>query len=119
MRGVSPTRYPPARLGRLNVRSSRKVQFNLSGLTYSTAANLGTENTHYYRTRYGYADEGRRDRVQRPTGTIERTIYDGQDRVVSSWVGTNDTPSSGLWSPGNNGGSANMAGRTHVIPQVV
>ena len=71
--------------------------FNLSGLTYSTSTSLGTENTNFYRTRYGYDDRGQRDRVQLPTGTITRTVYDGQGRVVSEWVGTNDTPTSGEW----------------------
>jgi len=46
--------------------------------------------------------------VQRPTGTIERSVRDGLSRVVSQWVGTNDTPASGEWEPGNNTSSANM-----------
>jgi YD repeat-containing protein len=82
--------------------------FNLSGLTYSTAANLGTENTHFYRTRFGYDSNGQLAREQAPTGTITRTVRDGEGRVSSVWVGTNDTPASGDWSPTNNTGSANM-----------
>ncbi|MCI0460726.1 MAG: SBBP repeat-containing protein, partial [Gemmataceae bacterium] len=82
--------------------------FDLTGVTYSTAANLGTENTNYYRTRYCYDGVGRLVRVLSPTGTIYRTVYDALDRVVSEWVGTNDTPASGQWSPSNNNGSANM-----------
>jgi YD repeat-containing protein len=82
--------------------------FNLSGLTYSTAANLGTENVNFYRTRYAYDSRGRLNRVQLPTGTIERTVYDDLGRVVSTWLGTNDTPGSGYWSPTNNTSPSNM-----------
>ncbi len=82
--------------------------FNLSGVTYSTAAHLGTANVNYYATLYGYDDRGRQDRVQHPTGTIDREVFDGLSRVVSTWVGTNDTPPSGEWSPTNNGSPSNM-----------
>jgi RHS repeat-associated protein len=82
--------------------------FNLSGLTYSVAADVGTQGVHYYRTVFGYDDRGRLDRTVTPTGTIERTVYDGLGRVVSEWVGTNDTPLSGEWDPTNNTGTSNM-----------
>src|SRR5262249_38279255 len=64
--------------------------FNLSGLTYSTAANIGTLNTNFYRTSYAYDHRGNLERTVSPTGTIERTVYDGLNRPVSTWVGTND-----------------------------
>jgi YD repeat-containing protein len=57
---------------------------NLSGLTYAISPTLGTENTHYYRTRYGYDSRGRRVRVQTPNGTIYRTVYDALDRTASA-----------------------------------
>src|SRR5207249_4697642 len=82
--------------------------FNLAALAYSTAAALGTEGVNYYRTRQGYDSRGRPDRVQTPTGTIGRTVYDGLARVVSTWVGTNDTPASGPWSPANNTAPSDM-----------
>jgi RHS repeat-associated protein len=82
--------------------------FNLNGVAYSTAPYIGTAGTNYYATTYGYDHHGRRDRVQDPTGTITRTVYDGLGRVVSTWVGTNDTPASGWWSPDNNTAPANM-----------
>jgi RHS repeat-associated protein len=82
--------------------------FDLSGVTYSTTPVLGTEGVNFYDTRYGYDDRGRPDRVQTPNGTIYRTVYDGLGRVVSTWVGTNDSPPSGEWSPSNNGAPANM-----------
>ena len=47
-------------------------------------------------------------RTQTPNGTIYRTVYNSLDEAVSDWVGTNDTPTSGEWSPTNNTGSANM-----------
>ena len=41
-------------------------------------------------------------------GTIYRTVYNSLDEEISDWVGTNDTPQSGEWSPTNNNGTANM-----------
>ncbi|WP_232069808.1 RHS repeat domain-containing protein [Gemmata massiliana] len=75
--------------------------FNLSGLTYSTSAVLGTEGVNFYRTRYQYGDQGGLNKTVSPQGTIYRTVYDGQGRKVSEWVGTDDTPTSGFWSPTN------------------
>src|SRR5262249_21593840 len=82
--------------------------FNLGGLVYSTAPFIGTANVNYYSSLYGYDDRGREDRYVTPTGTIYRTVFDGLSRSASTWVGTNDTPLSGEWSPSNNTGSANM-----------
>jgi YD repeat-containing protein len=61
--------------------------FNLSGVTYSTAAHIGTLNTNYYETTDDYDARGRPTRSVSATGTITRTVYDGLDRVVSTWVG--------------------------------
>jgi RHS repeat-associated protein len=82
--------------------------YSLGGLTYSTAQTLGTENTNYYRTRLAFDSRGRQDRELAATGTISRTVFDRLDRIISTWLGTNDTPTSGIWSPTNNTGSANM-----------
>jgi RHS repeat-associated protein len=84
--------------------------FNLGGLSYGTALVLtgATENTNYYRTRYQYDHRGRLERTQTPSSTVYRTVYDGQGRAVSQWVGTNDTPGSGYWSPTNNTSPSNM-----------
>jgi RHS repeat-associated protein len=82
--------------------------FNLTGVTYSTAQYIGTAGTNYYSTLYDYDTRGRLNRTQLPTGTINRTVNDGLDRVVSTWVGTNDTPASGMWSPTNNTPPSNM-----------
>ncbi len=68
----------------------RDNYFNLSGLTYSTSPNLGTENVNFYRTRYAYSANGLLNRIQFPTGTIQRTVYDSHKRLVSEWIGTND-----------------------------
>ena len=81
--------------------------FNLSGLTYTTAV-MGTAGVNFYQTQYAYDSRGRQNRVVSPTGTITRTVYDGLGRVVSVWVGTNDTPASGYWSPSNNTAPSNM-----------
>ena len=83
--------------------------FDLSGITYSTTSSqLGSVNVNYYATTYGYDVDGNQNRQVAPTGTITRTVYDGQGRALSSWIGTNDTPSSGTWSPTNNTGTSNM-----------
>jgi RHS repeat-associated protein len=96
--------------------------FNLSGVNYSTAkyigtqsVNNGTQNGNYYTTLFAYDDRGRLDRTVSPTGTSTRTIYDGLDRVVSIWAGTNDTPASGFWSPTNNTDPANMVETTAYV----
>ena len=87
----------------------RDDYFNLDGLTYSVDGNLGTEGVHFYRTRYQYNHQGLPEREQAPNGTIHWRIYDGQRRLVSQWIGTNDTPANGQkWSPTNNTGSSNM-----------
>src|SRR5260370_22317547 len=81
--------------------------FNLSGVTYSTSANIGTLNTNYYEESLGYDARGWLTRDLTPTGTITRTVHDGLGRTLSIWVGTNDTPTA-TWSPTNNNSPANM-----------
>ena len=88
--------------------------FSLAGVTYSQAtAQLGSSSNNsasgnYTATQYGYDAAGRQDRILEPTGTIQRTVYDGLGRVVSRWTGTDDTPGSGFWSPTNNTSPSNM-----------
>jgi len=85
---------------------SQDAYFDLSGVTYSTSLYIGTQNTNYFTTELGYDERGRQDRVQLPTGTIERTVRDGvNNRVVSVWVGLDDTPTTGEWSPDNTDGT--------------
>jgi YD repeat-containing protein len=84
------------------------VYFNLDSLSYSTDPYLGTVNTNYYATFYSYGITGLPERVELPTGTIQRTVHDGQGRVVSTWVGTDDTPESGDWSPSNPAGMVQL-----------
>ena len=75
--------------------------FSFASLSYSTSASLGTLNTHFYRTTLGYDSRGRNNKVVRGDGTIYRTVYDGLGRPVSQWIGDDDTPTSGSWSPSN------------------
>jgi RHS repeat-associated protein len=83
--------------------------FSFTGVTYSTNPYLGTAGTNYNRTTFDYDAHGRLNRRLTPNGTIYRTVYDGLGRVVSTWVGTNDTPANGNdWSPDNNTAPANM-----------
>ncbi len=82
--------------------------FNLAGVTYSTAEYIGTAGTNYFVTLQGYDDRGRPNRSVSADGTITRDVYDGLGHVVSVWVGTDDTPGSGYWSPTNNSSPSNM-----------
>jgi RHS repeat-associated protein len=87
--------------------------FDLTGVTYSASSfHLGTSETNYYATLYGYDADGNLNKVVAPTGTITRTVYDGQSRPISVWIGTNDTPTSGYWSP------TNPAGMTEVSQNI-
>ncbi|QJW98452.1 RHS repeat-associated core domain-containing protein [Frigoriglobus tundricola] len=81
--------------------------YNLSGLTYTTGV-MGTAGVNFDQTQYQYDVDGNLCRTVDQLGTITRTVYDGQGRKVSVWVGTNDTPTSGTWSPTNNTGTSNM-----------
>jgi RHS repeat-associated protein len=87
---------------------TKDAYISFAGLTYSTAVPLGTLNTHYYRSAQSYDDAGRLARTQDGAGTIMRSVSDGNGRLVSSWMGTNDTPASGVWSPANNTSPSNM-----------
>jgi RHS repeat-associated protein len=69
--------------------------FNLSGVTWSTAQYIGTQNTDYYTTLEDYDSRGRAYRTLTPTGTYYKTLFDGLDRPTGNYVGTNDG------SPGN------------------
>ena len=88
------------------VQSDRYSNFGTN--TYSTASHFGVAGTNYYATAYGYDHNGRQNRVDAPTGTITRTVYDALARVTSMWTGTNDTPVSGYWS------TTNVAGMTKI-----
>ena len=71
------------------------------------SSGYGTKDTNYAETAYGYDSMGRQARVVAPGGTIARTVFDTIGRVSSTWIGTDDAPASGNWSPTNNTG-ANM-----------
>jgi RHS repeat-associated protein len=84
--------------------------FDLSGVTYSASSvYLGTSGTSYYATKYAYNHRGLLDKTVTPSGTIYRTVYDGLGRVVSTWIGTDDMPTSGYWSPSNAAGMVETA----------
>ncbi len=92
----------------------RDQYFDLTGLSYLDGSGkpvfaLGTEGANFLRTRYGYDKRGRLSRAQTPDGVITRTVLDGQGRTASTWRGTNDTPTSGYWSPTNPAGMVQTA----------
>jgi RHS repeat-associated protein len=89
--------------------------WNLSGLISSTSVSaggdpvLGTEGANYYRTRYGYNNQGMVDRLVSPTGTITHYQYDPQRRLTAVSTGTDDSTSTGLkWTPATQSARANM-----------
>jgi RHS repeat-associated protein len=82
--------------------------FSLNGLTYSVLPNLGAAGGNYLASIYNYDATGRLQRTQSPDGTITQREYDSLGRLTCTWIGTDDTPASGTWSPLNNGGSSNM-----------
>jgi RHS repeat-associated protein len=96
--------------------------FSFSGLTYgaehailqtsggspvdATASNDSSTGS-YHKSVYGYDSAGRQNYVMAPTGTITRTVYDQLGRVLSTWVGTDDTDATesdptGASATGNN-----------------
>jgi RHS repeat-associated protein len=79
--------------------------FDLAGLTYTAGIALGVEGTNFHRSVAGYDARGRADRAVTPQGTVTRIVYDGLGRPVSTWVGTDDAPDSGSWSPSNTAGT--------------
>ena len=79
--------------------------FNFSSTTYSTSSSFGTLGTNFYRTSFDYDKRGRLSKTVSPTGTITRNEFDGLERLVSTFVGTNDTPSFGYWSLLNTAGT--------------
>ncbi len=81
--------------------------FSLAGLTFAPGV-IGTLGTNYYQTLFAYDSLGRRTRLQSPNGVITRTVENNLGQVLSTWVGTNDTPASGEWSPANNTSPSNM-----------
>ncbi|MGH3577849.1 MAG: hypothetical protein ACRDU0_09850, partial [Mycobacterium sp.] len=87
--------------------ASVDAYFNLASLTYAVTV-MGVAGTNFYQTQYAYDSRGRKARTLAPTGTITREVYDGLGRALSTWVGTNDTPNSGTWSPTNNTSPSNM-----------
>lgn len=67
----------------------------------------GLPDDDYYRTEYGYNERGYRTRIELPSGTIERTVYDALGRPVSTWVGTDDTGATD-YNPAGSGSPNNM-----------
>jgi RHS repeat-associated protein len=62
--------------------------FNLTGVTYSTSPHIGTLNTNYYETTYGYDSRGRLSTTTLPTNTVETETFDGLGRLISTAIGT-------------------------------
>lgn len=84
---------------------------SLTGITYSrdvtydsvtnAIETLGAKGTNYYSTFKAYDEQGRLAKTVSGTGTITRDVMDAFGRRVSTWIGTDDIPASGAWSPVN------------------
>jgi RHS repeat-associated protein len=68
--------------------------YDLTGVSYSTARNLGTEGVNYRETETVYGPWGDTVKVIDPSGTIRKTLFDSQGRPTTILVGTNDTAGS-------------------------
>ncbi len=77
-------------------------------------------NGNYYATTYAYDVDGRQYQTIDANGTITDTVYDNLGRVVSTWVGTNDSVSGASGTPsyfdGANSGTGNNM--TEVSPNI-
>jgi RHS repeat-associated protein len=87
----------------------------LAALGAGSAWNPSTGAGNYYVTTTQYDDLGNVDKTVDADGNITRTVYDDLGRETSTWIGTNDTPTSGYWSPTNNTGSSNMVEVSAIV----
>ena len=62
---------------------------------------------NYFASYMAYDVDGKMYKVVDNNGTITDTVYDSLGRVVSDWVGTNDTTSNGQPFTGSNAGTGN------------
>ncbi|MFT3787346.1 MAG: hypothetical protein QM770_14460 [Tepidisphaeraceae bacterium] len=85
--------------------------FSLSGTTYSQGtAEFGTSSNdsstgNYHSTSFRRGPLGNLEGTTTPGGTITRTEYNALGLPESVWVGTDETPTSGYWSPTNTAGT--------------
>lgn len=86
--------------------------FSLNGLVYSTTnarlSGSGSNDSsvgNYHATQYDYDNYGQVKRIISPSGTITRIERNAREQVVSEWIGTDDTPTSGWWTPSNTAGT--------------
>jgi RHS repeat-associated protein len=77
--------------------------YDFTGTTYTTSTFelTGADADNFNRTEFGYDKRGRQNRVLDAEGLITRTVYDALGRVSSTWIGTDDMPTSGLFAPDN------------------
>ena len=80
--------------------------FQINNTTYlgQTAGSpyAGSMNVNYYATLFGYDVAGRQYRTIDANGTITDVVYDALGRAVSTWVGTDDSFSTGSYFYGAN-----------------
>jgi RHS repeat-associated protein len=68
----------------------------------------GTSTGNYDATLYAYDSDGQQYQTIDPNGTITDSVFDGEDRLVETWVGTNDSSSGGAFNGTNDATGNNM-----------
>lgn len=85
--------------------------FSMAGVTYGQASpRLGIASNdsatgNYHSSYTDYDGRGWLKRTEDATGTISRMTYDARGLMTQTWVGTDDVPTSGFWSPTNDSGT--------------
>jgi len=86
----------------------RHDYFRLDDVTYSaTTVELtgAASAARHHEALTDFADRGGVKKTVTANGTITRYVRDARNFVVEVWVGTDDVPTTGFWSPTNTAGS--------------
>lgn len=99
----------------------RHVYFDMEGLSSLAGAIEGNEYDAWY---ISHDDVGRQVRVEEPSGTISRTVYDVLGRVTERSIGTDDSGGGGddmvttealEYDGGNDGGNSQLTEHTAYV----
>ena len=66
--------------------------FSLTGLSYTTARDLGAKDVNYLETQYTYDPLGRLAVTSDNAGVDRHTFFDTLSRTTKTWVGSDDVP---------------------------
>lgn len=60
--------------------------FNV-GMTYSTSTYIGQQGTNYFTTQFAFDNRGRLNQTTSPSGTVDKTTFDGLGRPTATYLG--------------------------------